>query len=618
MRCVTEDVKTTKSPRRVLEFAYLIGGLVLPDYAHRFSRKDFTQPQLFACLVLKEFLQLDYRKLAALLKDAAELADVIDLDKAPHFTTFHKAAKRLLLNRHAQRYLDKTIRLAQVQGRLPRQVSLAALDGTGLETRHASSYYVKRRANTGKYWQKTTYQRFPKAGILCDTRTHLVLAVVPERGPGPDIKHFRRALAEAQARVRIESLAADAGYDAEHSHCFAREAHGVRSLIPPLIGRRTGKPPSGYWRRQMKARLHLTRYSQRWQAETVNSMLKRLLGAALRARSYWSQCREILLRAITLNIMILRRGEGFYRADLSRITPIHPTYPLSDLGIDIISHQDFGRPPPRNPKPIGPPRLGLVADFTSARTIVFDPARYPLGSKTKLDYSDVADGGGPFTVTKSDSYSNLAYETRDGFFARCGPVDGTRVLTSPHFAFLQPTRRSSEEVAEQRCALTVLMPPRSHVEDGWSCNLPQRIELWTGQLDSRPSEQGPVWRMHWRRTKVVSAEGLPYQPFNAFPYEGSKALLIVSDGAVFHVPLNGDPTAPPTLVWSPQNDPVLAVVWDQDHDRGYAFTATKYFALAEKLEVKPLAEPLRPIVQPADQWPLLSRCLEVVRKQRSP
>lgn len=314
MRCVTEDVKTTKSPRRVLEFAYLIGGLVLPDYAHRFSRKDFTQPQLFACLVLKEFLQLDYRKLAALLKDAAELADVIDLDKAPHFTTFHKAAKRLLLNRHAQRYLDKTIRLAQVQGRLPRQVSLAALDGTGLETRHASSYYVKRRANTGKYWQKTTYQRFPKAGILCDTRTHLVLAVVPERGPGPDIKHFRRALAEAQARVRIESLAADAGYDAEHSHCFAREAHGVRSLIPPLIGRRTGKPPSGYWRRQMKARLHLTRYSQRWQAETVNSMLKRLLGAALRARSYWSQCREILLRAITLNIMILRRGEGFYRA----------------------------------------------------------------------------------------------------------------------------------------------------------------------------------------------------------------------------------------------------------------------------------------------------------------
>jgi hypothetical protein len=306
-------MKTSKSPRRVLQYAYLIGQLVLPDYSHRNSPKTYTQPQLFACLVLKEFLRLDYRKLHGLLKDSPDLAATIDLDKTPHFTTFQKAASRLLLNRHAQRYLDKTIRLAQVQRRLPRRVSLAALDGTGLETRHASSYYVRRRANNGKNWHRTTYQRFPKAGVLCDATTHLVLAVVPERGPGSDAKHFRRALCEAQRRVSIQTLAADAGYDGEHHHRFARETQGVRSLIPPRIGRPTKKLPSGYWRRQMKARLHLTRYTQRWQVETVNSMLKRLLGSALRARHYWSQCREILLRAITLNIMILRRLV-FYRA----------------------------------------------------------------------------------------------------------------------------------------------------------------------------------------------------------------------------------------------------------------------------------------------------------------
>jgi hypothetical protein len=299
-------MKTTKSPRRVMEYAYLIGQLVLPEYSHPCSRHDFTQPQLFACLTLKEFLQLDYRKLSGLLRDAGDLATAIGLAKVPHYTTFQKAARRLLLNRHAQAYLDKTIRVAQLQGRLPRRVSLAALDGTGLETRHASSYYVKRRANTGKYWQKTTYQRFPKAGVLCDTQTHLILSVVPERGPGSDAPHFERALVEAQARIRLTAVAADAGYDGEHHHRFAREQLGVRSLIPPLIGRPTKKPPTGYWRRQMKSRLHLTRYSQRWQVETVNSMLKRLLGSALRARSYWSQCREILLRAITLNILILK------------------------------------------------------------------------------------------------------------------------------------------------------------------------------------------------------------------------------------------------------------------------------------------------------------------------
>lgn len=144
-----------------------------------------------------------------------------------------------------------------------------------------------------------------------------MLAVVPERGPGPDGPHFRAALEQALARVPIETLAADAGYDGEHNHRLARERHGVRTLIPPLIGRPTVKPPSGYWRRQMKSRLHLTRYGQRWQVETVHSMSKRLLGSALRARKYWTQCREIMLRAITLNVMILRRGQHFYRARMS-------------------------------------------------------------------------------------------------------------------------------------------------------------------------------------------------------------------------------------------------------------------------------------------------------------
>ena len=94
----------------------------------------------------------------------------------------------------------------------------------------------------------------------------------------------------------------------------AREECGVNTFIPPLIGRPTAKKPSGFWRRRMASRLHLTRYGQRWQVETVNSMLKRLLGSALRARRYHSQCRELSLRAITLNVMILRRNGVFYGA----------------------------------------------------------------------------------------------------------------------------------------------------------------------------------------------------------------------------------------------------------------------------------------------------------------
>jgi hypothetical protein len=310
-------VRTTKSPRRVLIFAHLSAELALHPYAHLCSPKKFTQPQLFACLVLKEFLKLDYRKLAALLADTPDLCRAIGLKVVPHFTTFQKAARRLLATMPARRLLDQTIHVGVAVGRIKRRVALAALDGTGFETRHASSYYVRRRETGGKFrgkWHSLTYRRFPKAGILCDCDSHMILAVVPGVGPKPDSLHYRQALNEAPRRVKLVTLAADAGYDSEAAHEYARNECGIRSLIPALIGRRSDKPPSGYWRRQMRNRIHNTRYSSRWQVETVNSMFKRLLDSALRARKPWTQHREIILRALTLNLMIVRRCKVFYRA----------------------------------------------------------------------------------------------------------------------------------------------------------------------------------------------------------------------------------------------------------------------------------------------------------------
>ena len=325
---------TSKSPLKVLLMAYQVGQRTLRTYAHRFSPKKFTQPQLFAALVLKEFFQFDYRKLSQFFLDAPELRAAIELHEVPHFTTFQKAAGRLLVSRRARRLLHKTIRIAVKRRRIRRRVALAALDGTGLESHHASTYYVRRRAAGGKTWQKTFYTRFPKAGILCDCRSHLILALVPGRGPRPDMRHFRAALDQALGIIRIDAMAADAGYDSEGSHVYARQQRGVRTLIPPLAGRPTEKLPSGYWRRKMAACLRHSRYGQRWQVETVISMLKRLLGAALRARKYWTQCRETFLRALTLNIMILWWIKVFYRAShrrlLNRDIPCNPSvYGLS-------------------------------------------------------------------------------------------------------------------------------------------------------------------------------------------------------------------------------------------------------------------------------------------------
>ena len=59
------------------------------------------------------------------------------------------------------------------------------------------------------------------------------------------------------------------------------------------------------------------KYGQRAQVETSFSMLKRRLGAAVNARKYWSQCRELFLKVLTHNIMLLYAAAGFYRAAAS-------------------------------------------------------------------------------------------------------------------------------------------------------------------------------------------------------------------------------------------------------------------------------------------------------------
>jgi hypothetical protein len=96
----------------------------------------------------------------------------------------------------------------------------------------------------------------------------------------------------------------------------------------------------------MKQRLNKDygRYGQRWQAETGFSMVKRRLGSAVNGRTYWSQCRELLLMAIAYKIMLLA---GFlhlcYRAAASPFPAVIPralagaksSRPKPDIGFSL-------------------------------------------------------------------------------------------------------------------------------------------------------------------------------------------------------------------------------------------------------------------------------------------
>jgi hypothetical protein len=294
----------SKSPLRVAREALAVATQVLRLHAHRNSPKKYTQPQLFACLVLKTFLKTDYRGVVAHLADSTDLRTALGLHFVPHFTTLQKASRRLLRSDRARRLFRTTVRrFLQRRQTVPR----AALDSTGLDCGHASRYYVRRRSGSAKQWQTVAYSRYAKLEAAFDCSSHLLLGILVGRGPRPDTDRFVPLLDTALANVRIGSALADAGYDSEPNHRHAREQRGVRSYIPATAGRPTTKPPTGRYRRQMKQRLNKTygSYGQRWQAESGFSMFKRRVGAVVNGRSYWSQCRDLLLMAITYNIMLL-------------------------------------------------------------------------------------------------------------------------------------------------------------------------------------------------------------------------------------------------------------------------------------------------------------------------
>ena len=107
---------TSRSLKCVLREALAVSRRVLRRFSNRFSPHRYTQPQLFACLVLKEFLGQDYRTAARLLADSPDLQKWIGLAHSPHYTTLHKASQRLLRAERAHRLLQSELAQGAASG----------------------------------------------------------------------------------------------------------------------------------------------------------------------------------------------------------------------------------------------------------------------------------------------------------------------------------------------------------------------------------------------------------------------------------------------------------------------------------------------------------------------
>jgi hypothetical protein len=93
--------RMSKSAVGVAREALAAGRAALPEYGSRYSRRDYTQPQLFALLVLRQFLRTDYRGIVSLVAEWSELRLALGLTKVPHYSTLAHASRRILADAEA-------------------------------------------------------------------------------------------------------------------------------------------------------------------------------------------------------------------------------------------------------------------------------------------------------------------------------------------------------------------------------------------------------------------------------------------------------------------------------------------------------------------------------------
>jgi len=182
-----------------------------------------------------------------------------------------------------------------------------AVDATGLESRHTSRYFVNRSGaeQTARTWTKLT--------VAVDTSSHFIAGAAAATGPSNDSPQLRPVLAQASLAVGWDRVLADAAFDSEAHHAYAREELGIRSSVIPINTRGHAGEPGGKYRGQMARRFapkpdgsrYKRVFGQRWQAESAFSRHKRRLGSALYGKSDDSRERECRLRVLTHNLMLL-------------------------------------------------------------------------------------------------------------------------------------------------------------------------------------------------------------------------------------------------------------------------------------------------------------------------
>ena len=257
-----------------------IATAILPTYRSRFSKHQFTQPQLLAILCLMRYEDWTFREAEVRLREHAELrcraATCPACPTTPPCIASCGGCRTIPWRaRWENRCGDyAAVRAAADAGH--------AWRWTVPGLRSTLSALISYAASSSMRAERRTIRHFLKWLIVVDVDRQIILAQRARQGPWCDTRALPGLVDAASRTMPIGVVLADAEFDSEANHRHVRGTLGAHSVIPP--NRRRGIP-EGEFRYQMHRAFPRPLYGPRAKIETVFSVIKRKLSSKAPGRS---------------------------------------------------------------------------------------------------------------------------------------------------------------------------------------------------------------------------------------------------------------------------------------------------------------------------------------------
>lgn len=261
--------------------SYNYAKLILPKYSSRYSKKTFTQPQLYALLSYKIYNKFTYRRTMENLEFSDILCKALDLKTIPHWTTLQKFYDKLSTD--DLRSIDKLI-----LEHFPVEDCMIVMDGTGYTNSYSDPYYNNRT--------KKKRRKYVKNHITIDSKYKLIRHFDAKMGARHDTI-FAIAAIRAIRACKPKYILADLAYDTEP---IKRTIIEETTAIPQIPTKKRQK--NGLYRTKCRAILWGDVYGYRNYVECVNSIQKRIFSGINTSRIPELQIKETKMKDVFYDV----------------------------------------------------------------------------------------------------------------------------------------------------------------------------------------------------------------------------------------------------------------------------------------------------------------------------